>query len=776
MKLLTGKLPLFWQKTLVSAGLLYLYHICIERTLMKRLIFPILLCLASLTSAAAIDTVAVPLQRQLFHDAIQKEQLLCDRADGKEDGLIKVSGNDEVNLQVTDALIRKVNELEDSVETNPKLVSNNDKVRNLKYIQLMLQTFRLKWRAKLLNPSLAPELVDVFTKVLFANIDSSSMAPYLANASYDVGRIIFGIFDGNVGYEDSKKVLFVRYCAMHPDEIMSIIGPYINDPIADSLIVIATRNNPVQLYSYAQSTTREGLLIHRSKDPLVRIVTKLSQTPDALLYFPFLDNILKGKITIDSIKRYVGEEDNAGERDTIGYYKLLVRTEIEYSSRLIAKDTPIAMFGSNGLRDMLQRKALEHFINWINALHEEQNLSVRMRAINQLSAKDLYYMIVMGENDIYTSSYKHSYERLVSLMGKKPRGDSLLMSVNMDYFKKFIKMAANYNQLDDFLQLMPKANSEILMKAFVDNLDNNSGSLEDAVDVADSYSSIKNKLLLKAMLDNVTANEKRSISANNNNGKIIYGLLKTIFLSEDSSNHIDLTKAIGIPPIYSVDYNYVADDSGRVIEQVFFYGDKDGKGYFQSFINSFPTKEWKITMSKEWAEIKSLKGKPIWIFANRPLDNDANLDDSAQIHLTDYFNENDLNPSIVIHRGHSYWLPRTIERMPADAKIVILGSCGGYRNLKQILSVSPDAHIISTKEIGKGDINMPILSHVNDVLLAGKTIVWKDMWASLTKLFAKDPNREVRESWDDYVPPYKNLGAIFIKAYNIKLLDLSEGN
>jgi len=43
------------------------------------------------------------------------------------------------------------------------------------------------------------------------------------------------------------------------------------------------------------------------------------------------------------------------------------------------------------------------------------------------------------------------------------------------------------------------------------------------------------------------------------------------------------------------------------------------------------------------------------------------------------------------------------------------------------------------------------------------------MWASLTKLFYADPNRAMRESWDDYVPPYRNLGAIFIKAYKKKM-------
>ena len=125
-----------------------------------------------------------------------------------------------------------------------------------------------------------------------------------------------------------------------------------------------------------------------------------------------------------------------------------------------------------------------------------------------------------------------------------------------------------------------------------------------------------------------------------------------------------------------------------------------------------------------------------------------------------------MQPSVVVHRGHSYWLPGTIKRMPADAKVVVLGSCGGYQNLNEILEVSPDAHIISTKEIGKGDINKPILNYLNQSFISGQTLAWRDMWKTLGNLFGRDPNPEVRESWDDYVPPYRNLGAIFIKAYH----------
>ena len=155
----------------------------------------------------------------------------------------------------------------------------------------------------------------------------------------------------------------------------------------------------------------------------------------------------------------------------------------------------------------------------------------------------------------------------------------------------------------------------------------------------------------------------------------------------------------------------------------------------------------------------------VYIFANRPLDNDANLDDSAQVHLNEYLYKNDMVPSVVVHRGHSYWLPRTIKRMGGDAKIVVLGSCGGFKNLNAIIDENPDANIISTKEIGAGDINRPILNYLNQTFESGSKLVWKDMWTNLTKQFSTESST-IRDSWDDYVPPYKNLGAIFLKGYN----------
>ena len=714
--------------------------------------------------AAIADTVRIPLSRQGFHDKIDLEQALTDKLDSKLDQQLHVSKNEEINLQVTDAFFRKLDGLQLWVEGNKEIATNNDKIRYLRLVENLVRSFRVGWKNKEIKPLGFPALYQTFESILKNLPAQKSMLPPLEAAPYEVAKIATAVFSDSKEYMEAQKIVYLKYCQLHPDNILKTIRPFAQESFADSLVVVACKNNPVQLYSYAQSTgTTEGKLIHRSQNSMVKVVAQLSQTPSALLYFPFLDDLLSGKNTVENIKMVVGDVES--KYDSIGYFKMLVKTEIDYFKRMAPplRDTPIAMFGANSLREVLKGKSLQHFIKPINELHDVSNLAVRMKAIQPLGAQELYYMIIMGESDIFTSSYKHSFSRLMQLMGTTPRGDSLLQTVHFDFFKKFIKMAANFNKLDTFLKTMPVANSEILMKAFVANLDK-TGNLEDAVDVADSYSSINDKNLLQTILGYVKENEQRNIAENNGRGALIYGLLKTIFLSADSSNHIDLTATVGIPSIYEIAHKELQDAKGRIVQQVFFYGDEDGKTFFPPFLNSFPAKDWTITSKKEWVEIKANKSD-VWVFANKPLDYNQNLDDSAQVHLAKHLEANEMQPSVVVHRGHSYWLPGTIKRMPADAKVVVLGSCGGYQNLNQILEVSPDAHIISTKEIGKGDINKPILNYLNQSFLSGQTLGWREMWKSLGNLFGRDPNPEVRESWEDYIPPYRNLGAIFIKAY-----------
>jgi len=346
---------------------------------------------------------------------------------------------------------------------------------------------------------------------------------------------------------------------------------------------------------------------------------------------------------------------------------------------------------------------------------------------------------------------------------KTPAGDSLLMSVRFDRFKKFIKMAAGYNKLDEFLRTMPDTSAQRLMQAFVRGLEK-TGNLEEAVDVADSYGSINNPSVKKLIDHEIEKNLEISEKNGDKRSITIYKILQTIFQSSQDST-IDISQKLGIPPVYKVDYSNLADDSGRVVQLVFFYGDKDGLESYANFMSLFNgSGDWKISKNKEWTEIKSSRGKPVWIYANLPLDNSKgnDPDEKAQEHLIEYLEAKKLKPTIVIHRGHSYHVKYTIKQLPASAKIVILGSCGGYHNLDDVLRTCPDAHIISSKEVGTKSVNEPILRAINEDLRNGKNVEWIPMWKSLSAQFT---SVEGKERFDNYIPPHKNLGALFLKAY-----------
>lgn len=549
---------------------------------------------------------------------------------------------------------------------------------------------------------------------------------------------------------------------MHPSLILNYLSSHPGLPFEDSLIVMAGHHDVRQLYDFATTSGELGAHIRNSKDTLVHIVAKLanSRNGSGQLYFPFLDNLVKGRITTEEIDKV--------KDDNLNYYRLLVRTRMDYAARILPpeRDTPLEM---NALTDMLMKKGKQVFVQEINALHTVDNPAVRFKILDPLTPAELYYLIVLSEDEIYTSSYLGVYDRIFQRMAN-PYGDSLIMQMHGDYFRKFIKMAAAYNKLDHFLGTMDKQNAGTIMKSFIIHLEK--ANEEEAVDVADSYSSIfeKNPTLARFILGEVKANYDRMIAADDKKGIVIYSLLETLFESADSSTGTDLSARLGIPPVYSVDYNSLADDSGRVIQQVFFYGDedKDGQNSFINFMALFHPKpgakpEWKITENPQWVTISSLKGKPVLIFANKPLFGEDDPDDKAQKALAAYLESRHLRPTIVIHRGHSYHVKYTIYQMPATARIVVLGSCGGYNNLSEVLKINEDAHIISSKQVGTKTVNEPILQAINNTLLAGKDIEWLPMWRELSARFQSDPG--AKEKFDDYIPPYKNLGAIFIKAY-----------
>jgi hypothetical protein len=714
-----------------------------------------------LTSAfqyTSAQTSAYPFKvatdRMLWHDKIDNQQKRLDTTGGN----LSINDDESIDLHITDALYRRVDELQQEIELDSTF-SKQEKVKYLVSIESMLKGYNNNKGKKDYPASMAPALMAAFEECLKLDRKKESIEPVIAKSSYGIGKILVECFVAptpNPGVAASRTLLLKKYCEIHPEEILAVLRNNPNVPFANDMIRVAAHHDIRNLYNYAAARNALGSKIRNHPDSLVRTIGTMAMSKNGQNYFPFLTQLLTGKITFEEI-------DKVKDND-LKLFRLMVKTKIEYARLLLPpfRDTVMEM---QALTDRMAAKAKEYFIREINALHAVEDERVRFRRLDGLTPQELYYLIVLGEDEIYTSSYLNVYKRIFQRMSV-PRSDSLFLSVNGDYFRKFLKMAAGYNTLNDFLSKMDKENATTTMKAFVIRLEDTKG-LEEAVDVADSYSSIMDKdpTLAKYILDEVKWNYRRNVESSNKRGMVIYNLLQILFESADSTKKTDLSTKLGIPSIYGKDFRSLTDSNGRVIQQVFFYGDedKDGQLSFANFMNMFRGRsDWKISQNENWVSISSTKGKPVMIFANKPLLGADDPDAKAQAKLNEYLAEKNLQPSIVIHRGHSYHLKYTLKQLAPSARIVVLGSCGGYNNLNEVLNICEDAHIISSKQVGTKTVNEPILQSINNQLVSGKNIDWITMWRELSGRFQDSASRE---KFDDYIPPYKNLGAIFIKAY-----------
>ncbi len=702
-----------------------------------------------------------PKNRELFHDYIDAQQKIILKSDGKSDNLFTPSNDEEINFLLTRYLVKNIDELQCKIETDSSL-KDQVKVRYLRGIEYLLKFFVLNTASRKVSPLILPDIITAYEQCVQNDIKGLSIEGIILGLSYEAGYSVIKAdkytFENNPGYKAGLNVVVLKYCLLHPEQIFYTLQQYPDVPFADSLVRMVAQKYPRQLYDYAAANNKLGYIIRNiTDDKFIKIIVKMSRSKSGQQYFPFLDNLFHDKITfneIDSVKS-----------DSLLYYRLLVKTHMDYVKRAIQKDTA---FEYKSLIDRIEKKAKESFVNVINGLHTEP-AEVRFKSIQSLTAEELYYLAVSSDGTIYTSSFvKGVYPLMMQKINN--RGDSLLLQVNFDKYRKLIKMAAGYNTLGHFLGTFPKsadpneeAPANTLMRAFVKNLEKGEGP-EAAVDVADSYASIAETLkpIANDMLVNVQENFKRNEKTGNKKGIAIYRILHKLFLSADTANKIDLTKELGIPPVYEVPYQLLLNDSGRVIMQVFFYGDKDGQGIFRGFLGTFSNANWKITGNEEWVCINSLKGKPVSIYANKPLPEEGGQDERAQKNLVSYLEKNKIYPVVTIHRGHSYTAPSTVEQMAKSSRIVFLGSCGGYLIIHDVLEKAPDAHIIATKQIGDTRVNRPFFYLLSEKIRNGKNIDWIPFWKELRPMAQS-------EDFDDYIPPYKNLGALFIKAYKIAM-------
>ena len=134
--------------------------------------------------------------------------------------------------------------------------------------------------------------------------------------------------------------------------------------------------------------------------------------------------------------------------DVVKYFQLLVNT---LKGSVESKNTPLIF--QKLIRRGIKKKSLDFYVNQVNELHSAADAK-RFASVKGLRPEDIYYIITSCGDELYTSSYLGLYKRLMEHF-KTSSADSLFSIVQYDNFRIFMRMAANYNVLTDFLNKMP---------------------------------------------------------------------------------------------------------------------------------------------------------------------------------------------------------------------------------------------------------------------------------------------------------------------------------
>lgn len=596
-----------------------------------------------------------------------------------------------------------------------------------------------------------PGALQSYKNILMAVLHQKSVNASLAGLSPRRSQLLAASFGQYKESRQIDEIAVYKRIASTPEFILQFLENKPGYHYTDSLIVEAAVQDPLKMAFYL-NRSKPGIQdkIRSNRNIYVQQVVALSQNKSASELLPFVKQIAEQKISTAEILEK--------RMDVVGYFQLMVNTLLE--SR---RNKEGSMNFLKPLRSGIKQKALAFFVNDINELHNLPE-AVRFASVKNLRAEDLYYIITSCGEEMYTSTYLGLYKRLMALYKDQPV-DSLFDVVQHDNVRTFMRIAANYNVLTDFLGSMTHDGMTQVVKRFIGGIGTDiNSSLEMAMDIGDSFNALAStdeiNQLTKAELK---ANLNRCRSEHQYLGVRLYSILTQVFdLARDEAALKKLWATLGNYEILK--RNVLENKNGEIVQLVLFYGDEDGVASFNNFLQLYSDAgKWKISKTNNWINIRSIAEQPISIYANLPLDIKQEMDLRAQDTLMAYLKEQSLDPVVLVHRGHSYHLDKTLRRLKPSVRLAILGSCGSYNKSISIASFNPDVQVIGSKKTGAMSINDPIIETINEALLERKDLYWPEIWKQLEARFSKD--KTMLGLFNEYFPPSNNTSLFVLKLF-----------
>ena len=409
--------------------------------------------------------------------------------------------------------------------------------------------------------------------------------------------------------------------------------------------------------------------------------------------------------------------------------------------------------------DEMLEEAILPYIRTINDLHNESTRR-RQGEIEDLPLEAMYALVVYGVEELFTSSFRSVVYPVLMKKMREAGMDAVDFIKHSDSagreFRILLQVFAKFKKMGEFLATVrDKEKKSAFLKDYVFGLDAKVDGLKNGIAMAETFGVLKDKKLLVE----VEGYLKDAYVQADGGEEILYGIIASVHEYNSRTEKEFFAMAHEKYPIKRmsrIDHEELVNKDNEIIQRYFFYNDEDGKSSFNNMVALYEGSDgWEMKDKGSYIVFSKRRGGVVVLkYANKPVDVEV-----ANGEIDKVLKEKDLSAIEIVHRGHSYHVGDTLPHIPAQAKVVYLGSCGGFDNVRNVLKKAEGAHIIATKGTGTKFVNDPLLKILDETMLKGKGVGWNELW--------KRAERKLKwnKDWSAYVNPAKNMSVQFINAY-----------
>jgi len=538
--------------------------------------------------------------------------------------------------------------------------------------------------------------------------------------------------------QDYAENVLLLAAQKEPDELFKKVDSYKDKRFSIKILEASALNAPVSVKRYLYNQMHPvNYLLQYSTNPTIKKILEINpqlgyHSKPLLL----LDDIAAGRTTV--------KEAIAISENPLRLYGAMVT--------ILSRPNYIGQYSIN-------REMRDFSLRFIREINDKiaSGTAQPFYSVESFSAAQLYFLMLYGKEEVFTSTFNGLFNRFIQKIPNNNKA-AFVQSISKNNLRDFLSLCANFGVLEEFVAGFAPAEKQILLSDYVGKLELEKDNLSSVVLIAEALSNLKDYQLLLTLQGNLKKEYERVSKSDDQIGISIYGVLSSIVSGNAKAEtewYKKVAQQFNISPVNSLASEVLFNDNRVCVEQMYFYNDDDGRSSFLSFMNAFKSQPyWKIEDRSNFVRVYSTDGKQVEILANKPEHEQNGINA-----INSYFAEKTTRPTVIVHRGHSFHTESTLEKVPTGAKLIFVGSCGGFYKLSMALQNAPEAHVISTKQIGTKSVNDAMLFALNEQIRQGKEIVWNEFWERMRDKLGNNPY------FSDYIPPNKNLESIFIKAY-----------